>query len=264
MVVIEQPGDRHATVRVIGRVRNGDGGRTILNPAGSVAFDGVSGAVLQMQRPKPDAPFATEQVHGVMESLHYARFDGWPMRWLYFLSGLLGTAMVATGTVLFAVKRRHKNGHEFGRATARVYRGIEALNVASVAGIALACIGYLYVNRLLTVEAPARALWEIRGFLLVWLGSLVHAALRPPRRAWVEQLAAAAVLCVALPLLNAATTGQHLLGYALAGDGQRLGVELTTVALGCVLGAAAWRTQRGWRNQAAAPARRASPGGARA
>lgn len=264
VVVIEQPGDRHATVRVIGRVRNGDGGRTILNPAGSVAFDGVSGAVLQMQRPEPEAPFATEQVHGVMESLHYARFGGWPMRWMYFVSGLLGTAMVATGTVLFAVKRRHRSGHEFGRVTARVYRGIEALNVAAVAGIALACIGYLYVNRLLPVETPARALWEIRGFLLVWLGSLVHAALRPPRRAWVEQLAASAVLCVALPLLNAATTGQHLLGYALAGDGQRLGVELTTVVLGGALGAAAWRTQRGWRNQAAAPARPASPGGARA
>jgi len=264
---IENAGDAHATMRIFGPRQPEEpttGPRVINNPPGMVVFDGVTGAVLHVQRTEPPAEFTTHHVHEVMDSLHLVRFGGWPMRWLYFVSGLLGTAMVATGTVLFAVKRRHKSGHEFGRATARVYRGIEALNVAAVAGIALACIGYLYVNRLLPVETPARALWEIRGFLLVWLGTLVHAALRPPRRGWVEQLAAAAVLCVALPLLNAATTGQHLLGYALAGDGQRLGVELVTVVLGCALGLAAWRTRCGWRSKVTAPARRAAPGEARA
>lgn len=263
-VVIEQPGDRHATVRVLGRLDDAGnaqsgGSRTILNPAASVAFDGVSGALLQLQRPEPDAPFSTEQVHGVMEALHYARFGGWPMRWLYFVSGLLGTAMVATGTVLFSVKRRQKSGQEFGGATARIYRAVDVLNVAAVAGICVACIGYLYANRLLPAEMPGRAVWEIRCFLGLWLAALVHAALRTHRSAWLEQLGAAALMCAALPLLNAATTGQHLAGYLLAGDGQRAGVELTALAFAAALGYAAWRVARGRRGRQAAPATQAAP-----
>ncbi|MET1115879.1 MAG: PepSY-associated TM helix domain-containing protein [Comamonas sp.] len=263
-LVVEQPGDRHATVRVLGRVDDEEHpARTLLNPAGSVAFDGVTGALLQLQRHEPDAPFATEQVHGVMESLHFARFGGWTMRWLYFFSGLVGTVMVATGTVLFAVKRRQKSGQEFGRATAAVYRCMEALGVASIAGICVACIAFFHANRLLPVELDARPQWEIRCFLWTWLATLIHAALRPTRRAWVEQLGAAAVLCLALPALNAATTGQHLLGYALAADWQRMSVELVALGLGLALGCAAWRTQRGWRGKAAAQPRR-SAGEARA
>ena len=261
-LVVEQPGDRNATVRVLGRVDDDEHpSRSILNPAGSVAFDGVTGAMLQLQRHDADAAFATEQVHGVMESLHFARFGGWTMRWLYFISGLVGTVMVATGTVLFAVKRRQKSGHEFGAATAVVYRGIEALGVASVAGICVACIAYFHANRLLPADLDGRVQWEIRAFLWVWLATLVHAALRPTQRAWVEQLGAAAVLCLALPWLNAATTGQHLLAYALAADWQRMSVELVALGLGLALGAAAWRTQRGWRAKpVAAPRRQAASG----
>lgn len=262
-LVVEQPGDRNATVRVLGRV-DGSAQRTLLNPAGSAAFDGVSGAMLQLQRHDAGAAFATEQVHGVMESLHFARFGGWTMRWLYFFSGLAGTLMVATGTVLFAVKRRQRSGQEFGKATAAVYRCFDALGVASVAGICVACIAFFYANRLLPVGMEARAQWEIRAFLWVWLATLAHAALRPPRSAWVEQLAAAALLCLALPWLNAATTGQHLLGYALASDWQRMSVELVALGLGLALGWAAWRTQRGWRARPVAPPRRSAAVEARA
>ena len=139
-LVIEQPGDRRMTVRVFGRMDIDGHSRSLQNGAGQVAFDGVTGAVLQVLRPEQAAVFSSEQLHGVIESLHYVRFGGWTMRWLYFLSGLLGTAMVVTGTVLFSVKRRQKSGPEFGRATAGIYRAIEALNVAAVAGICMACI----------------------------------------------------------------------------------------------------------------------------
>ena len=245
-VVIEQPGDGSAVVRVIGRPPEPGQARALHNPAGQVAFDGASGATLQLLRRAPDSPFEAGQVHGVMESLHYARFGGWPMRWLYFVSGVLGTIMVATGTVLFSIKRRHKRGQEFSLATARAYRAVEALNVAAVAGICVACIGYLYANRLLAVDLPGRAVWEVRCFLWLWLATLLHAALRPARAAWLEQLSGAAVLCLALPLLNAATTGQHLLGYAAQSDWQRASVELAALAFGALLGLAAWRTYQGW------------------
>jgi uncharacterized iron-regulated membrane protein len=163
--------------------------------------------------------------------LHVGGFGGWSIKWLYFLSGLMGTLMIATGLVLFTTKRRQKSLQEFGAATAAIYRLIEVLNIAAIAGSALACIGFFYANRLIPATLAGRSGWEIQVFFYLWLSSLLHAALRPAVTAWREQLAAAAVLCLLLPWLNWLSTGQQLFWYARQGDWQRAGVELT--ALGC-------------------------------
>jgi uncharacterized iron-regulated membrane protein len=231
MVVIEQPGDANTTVRVIGQPVTSGASRRLVNLPASVAFDGVSGAVLQVQVQAE----AANDLHAVMDSLHRVRFGGWGLKWLYFASGLLGTAMVATGLLLFSVKRRQKSAKEFGSATARIYRAIDALNVTAIAGITLASIAYFYANRLIPAELTGRADCEIRSFLAVWLASLLHALSRPALSAWLEQLGAAALLCLCLPLLNLWTTGQHLGLYVMAADAQRAGVELTALALGLLL-----------------------------
>ncbi len=111
----------------------------------------------------------------------------------------------------------------------------------------------------------ARASAEIRLFFVLWALCLLHALLRPVRRAWQEQLCALALLCLALPLLNAATTGQHLLLYLAQGDGVRAGVELTSIALGLLAAWAAWRHRLS--TPTSTPTRAAQPGrrhGARA
>lgn len=242
-VLVEQPGRSGMVVRVFGPADD-HRAATIAHTLSSVAFDGVTGAVIEVKTPRVNEPTSSADVHEVLKALHLVRFGGWSMKWLYFVSGLLGTAMMATGTILFCVKRRKKSEQEFGRATAGVYRVIEALNVAAIAGIALACIGYFYANRLLPVEWSDRALWEIRAFLWLWLATLLHALVRPFMRAWVEQLAAGAVLCLLLPLLNYLTTGQNLLAYATAGDGQRAGVELVALAFGVMLAVMARRARQ--------------------
>ncbi|WP_280192454.1 PepSY-associated TM helix domain-containing protein [Delftia sp. PS-11] len=241
MVVVEQPGDAAMLVRVHGTApQDGPG---LLMHAPQASFDGATGALLQAQL--AGGGKSASPVHGVLNALHLVTFGGWTMKWLYFASGLMGTAMVATGTVLFSVKRRKKSAMEFGACTPPIYRAIEVLNIAAVAGIALACIAYFWVNRLLPASLADRQHWEIRGFFGVWLATLAHAALRPAARAWLEQLACAALLCLLLPLLNLCTTGQHLGVYALAGDWQRAGVELAALALGLALSAMAWHVWRG-------------------
>ncbi|RZL07657.1 MAG: PepSY domain-containing protein, partial [Rubrivivax sp.] len=247
MVVVEQPGDRSALVRVMASKEGRASSGTILNPTGTVAYDGVSGAVLQVKKSESPAAFSTEQIHGVVEALHLVHFGGWAMKWLYFVSGLLGTAMISTGTILFMVKRRKKSELEFGAGTAAVYRVVEALNVTAMAGICVASIAFFYANRLLPAALPGRELWEVRAFLGVWALMGIHALLRSPARAWVEQFGVAAVLCLALPLLNAVTTGEHLVAYAARGDGQSLGVELTAIGCGLLMGYMAWRVRRKWR-----------------
>ena len=270
MLFVERPGDASLVVRVFARAGDTADTRTLLNPRASVAFD-ASGAVLERRGPDPAAAHAVRDAHHVVESLHVVAFGGWTMKWLYFVSGLVGTLMVATGVLLFSVKRRQRSAQEFGALTARVYRVVEALNVAALAGTVLASIAYLYANRLLPAGLAGRADWEIRAFLLVWLASALHALARQPARAWVEQLGCAAWLCLGLPLLNWATTGPGWWRYLAAADWQRAGVELVAMALGLLLAAAAWRTRRTWRSAAAgrrpaggAPAASAVPAAPRA
>ncbi|HEY0944916.1 MAG TPA: hypothetical protein VGD81_06595, partial [Opitutaceae bacterium] len=103
------------------------------------------------------------------------------------------------------------------------------------AGLPLACIGFLWSNRLLPIDLPGRAEWEVRCFLFVWGAGLLHAFVRRPARAWAEQLAAAGALCLLLPLLDALTAGAHLRAAIDAGDTVYLGLEALIVALGLAL-----------------------------
>jgi uncharacterized iron-regulated membrane protein len=184
-----------------------------------------------------------KRAHGVLATLHRADFGGWTVKWLWFLCGLAGCLMIATGLILFSQKRARRGGKEFGRATARVYRLIEALNVASVAGMALASIAYFWANRIIPADFPGRAEMEIRVFLLVWAVTPIHALLRPAC-AWAEQLGLTAFLCLALPLVNLATTGDWLGAYAARGEWTSFGVEVVALVIGLSLAFAAWRAAR--------------------
>ncbi|NNA89183.1 PepSY-associated TM helix domain-containing protein [Pseudomonas gessardii] len=202
------------------------GNRIELTKGQSMLFDGVSGEVLR--QPAVSRPSLLTQK--VMAGLHFAQFGGYAMRWLYFACGLASCAMLATGVVLFTVKRRRRHDGE-GAVGALLYHLAERLNVAVVAGLMVACVALLWANRLLPVELAQRGSWEVRVFFLVWLLSLGHAIVRPWRSAWREQLGLAAALCICLPGLN-------LLGES---RGDYFYLELTTLALGLLLAWPCWK-----------------------
>ncbi|WP_234086852.1 PepSY domain-containing protein [Azonexus sp. R2A61] len=244
-VVVNHAGDRSAAVRIFGRFDpEAETDRLVGRSNGSALFDGVSGETIDVQKPNTVRGGNVLQTQRTMNALHFVRFGGYPMKWLYFLSGMAGAAMLATGAILFMVKRRKKSANEFGGATPRVYRIIEALNVAAIAGLSLACIGFFWINRLLPLDVAQRGTREIVLFFALWLLTLVHAGLRPPLAAWREQLAAVATLCLALPLLNLATTGDWLFAALARGDGETAGVELTAIAFGLIFAAALRQLQR--------------------
>jgi hypothetical protein len=86
-----------------------------------------------------------------------------------------------------------------------------------------------------------------------WLAALVHAGLRPYRRAWIEQLTVAALLCLALPFASMAV-GAGLPITIGRGDWIRAGVDLTVLASGATLAAGAWMVWRKPRGPASARA----------
>ncbi|WP_454255833.1 PepSY domain-containing protein [Pseudomonas sp. Marseille-Q8238] len=202
------------------------GNRIELTKGQSMQFDGLSGAVLR----EPAVSRPSQLTQRVMAGLHFAQFGGYPMRWLYFICSLASCAMIATGVVLFTVKRRRRHDSE-GALGALLYHVAERLNVAVVAGLTLACVAFLWANRLLPVELAQRGGWEVRVFFLIWLASLGHAIVRPWLRAWREQLGLAALLCIALPLLN-------LQGVT---KGDYIWLEATAVAIGVLLAWSCWK-----------------------
>lgn len=233
-LVVDRPLDANARVTIY---PNSDQRVTYYRGEG-VTFDGVSGELRSTPRPESAAAVAT----GLMYGLHMGHFAGAPLRWLYFLCSLAGTAMVATGLLLWAVKRRRQHA-----ALERPHFGlrlVDSLNLATIAGICVATAVFFWANRLLPAELVGRSGWEVRAFFSAWGLALLHALLRPSRRGWVEQLVLAAALFCMLPLLNALTTGAHLGASLPAGDWVRAGFDLTALAAGLLLAWCAWRAGR--------------------
>ncbi|WP_198088288.1 PepSY domain-containing protein [Variovorax sp. E3] len=231
-VVIDHPGDAGARIGVYGWNGDDESLRRINANTGMAMFSAATGELQRMRLPGASEGGAAMLAQSTMGGLHMATFGGWGMKWLYFLCGLAGTAMMGTGAILFIVKRRQKHLGEFGGATARVYRLVEALNVAAIAGLAVACMGFLWANRLIPVDVAQRADWELRAFFAAWVLTLAHAFIRSPARAWREQLGALAALCLLLPVLDVLTTGDHLPAQVLRGDWESTGVALVAMAFG--------------------------------
>jgi hypothetical protein len=232
-LVVNNPGDVNASVNVVRA-----GSDLVVHDFGSsVSFSGTTGELLRVSG-EQSLPAA---IGGSFYGLHMGHFAGPVLRWLYFICGLAGTAMIGTGLVIWLGKRQLK--HAKTGVMPFELRLVEVLNIASMSGLMIAIAAFFWANRLLPVSFAERSDWEIQTFFIAWGLSLLHALLRRGRQGWVEQLSFAALLFVAIPLLNALTTSQHL-GTSLAkGDWAMAGFDLTCLASGLFLTWAAWKMQ---------------------
>lgn len=221
-MTVDHPGDTNAVITA--GALNED---QLTLSSQQIQFNAVTGEVLQKGvQMKPAA-----QTQRVLSGLHFAQFGGYATHWLYFLSGLVGTAMIGAGLILFTVKRRRQYAGD-NDVSARFLTFAEKMNIAAIMGPMLGSLAYLWSNRLLPADWADRAAWEIGAFFGIWLLSLLHAMLRPVQRAWLEQFSAIAVLCLALPLLNLLTSDQHLLLTLPNAEWTLAGVDLTVLAIG--------------------------------
>ncbi|WP_425032966.1 PepSY-associated TM helix domain-containing protein [Pelagibius sp.] len=203
-----------------------------------VTFDGTTGRIVAAT----DRNRWAAETQAVMYGLHIGRFAEPFVRLLYFVSSLAGTAMIATGLVLWVVKRCVKRDAPEKAGAGR--RLVEILNVGTIVGLPIAMAAFFWANRLLPVERASRADMEAGCFFLAWILAFIHPILRSSRRAWIEQLAFAAFLFSALPIVNAATTGSHLGATLPEGNWVLAGFDLTMLATGLLLGWIAWHVGR--------------------
>ncbi|HEX8610619.1 MAG TPA: PepSY-associated TM helix domain-containing protein [Telluria sp.] len=238
-ITVNHPNHANASVSV---TRAGERDLSYKQPA--MQFDGVSGTRLASAGEQLAPPAAT---HGVMYGLHVARFAEPLLRALFFMSGLAGYAMVATGAILWAVKSRQTQAKAL-KAGARVRFGtrlVEALNIGAIAGLPIAIACYFWANRLLPIGMDKRPENEIAVFFAVWGACALLAQIKPDRAMWRLQLAAGALLFGAIPLLNAFTTSSHLGVTLFNGPSAVAWFDITVLALGLLLGYGALRLGRG-------------------
>lgn len=230
---VTSPGAANAVIDI--RQRDG---RRLSNDTPALRYDMVSGRLLQES---PSAGGATA-TRGVMYGLHLARFADWGLRALFFLSGLAGCLMVASGVVLWAVKERPK--HAKSGRTGFGLRLVDALNIGAVAGLPIAFAAYFLGNRLLPLDMAARADAEVSVFFQAWGAALLAAFVWPKRMMWAWQLYLGAALFALLPVVNALTTHVHLGVTLRSGDWVLAGFDLTMLAFGAMLAMCGWRMQR--------------------
>ncbi|PYE19838.1 putative iron-regulated membrane protein [Paraburkholderia silvatlantica] len=225
---ISNPGDDTATIQVDRQTHD-----LVPGAGNSLTFNAISGALVQTSPAPNAAATAATAVFG----LHQARFARPELRWLLFLCGLAGTAMVATGLLLWTAKRkRNLLNPEYG---SRGFKLVETLNVAVIAGYPASTAAYFWANRLLPLSIPSRANAEVLCAFACWGAVLAWSVRRPKRRAWIEVLGATAFLYLALPFVNAGTASRGTLANLLQGDVLYLAFDGVTLALGVFFAACA-------------------------
>ncbi|MDR6712693.1 putative iron-regulated membrane protein [Pseudomonas hunanensis] len=233
-IQVQNPGD--STARVTFAQSAAD--HVAYRRSANWTFDGVTGELVREGTPESAAMLTAFSFAG----LHMGNFAGPWLRWLYFIFGIAGTAVIGTGLVMWLGKRQLK--HAKSASMPGELRLVEVLNIASMSGLLLGVAAFFWANRLLPVALEGRADWEVNAFFLAWALSVPHAVLRPGRKAWGEQLALGALAFALLPLLNAVVTGQGLDQSITAGDWVMAGFDLTALGTGLFLAWAAGKMLR--------------------
>lgn len=205
-----------------------------------IVFDAKDGSV--KAEPPIVQPSATNAIYNVLTATHMGRFAGPMTRWFLFLSGLLGTVMVGTGLALWVVKRLPER-KKLGR-TPFGHKLVEKTNIAVIAGLGLATASYFWLNRLIPADMTGRMSWEINGFFLVWLASLLYAVVRPTRKVWIEQCILVTAMFAFLPVLNVMTGGSGLVSSISNGQWAIAGFDLAMLIIAVIFAAIAYRLQQ--------------------
>ncbi|EDQ01208.1 hypothetical protein KT99_16971 [Shewanella benthica KT99] len=196
-VVISAPHDSNSRISFY---RNN--GQLVTDKRTQMVFSGVTGELISMS---PVEESATHATYDTLMSLHTARFAGYFLRGFFFICGLMGCAMIATGALLWAVKIRQKQQKQIskGKTASLGLRLVEGLNLTFIAGLPLATSVFFYANRMLPLELPGRAQWEADCFFIT-LGLVgLLACFTRSLSSWRLVLSLGGLGLIFLPLLNA-------------------------------------------------------------
>ncbi|MFY0640474.1 MAG: PepSY domain-containing protein [Bermanella sp.] len=189
----------------------------------------------------PHSQSASKKLYQVLTELHEGNFAGIALRWLYFISGLMGVGMIATGMMLWAVKRREK-AQRIGTQDSGLAL-VEYSNIGIIVGLPIAIAVYFWANRIIPLDMANRESWEINSLFIAWLIMLISPFVLAKKMTiqalWVKQLLLASALYLSLPILNAVTSDKNIVAAALQGDWVIVSFDLTMILFGLMFAYAA-------------------------
>lgn len=159
-----------------------------------LVFNATTGKLLENTR--NDSAIAT--LNAGVYGLHMARFAEPVLRFALFFSGILGCAMIASGLLLWSLKRQMQKKSDrfhFG------YYLVNRLNITMIIGLPIAMLAYLYANRLIHIPVGTTN-YEIYIFFSIWLSSFILACLTPQQHLWKTQLKILICAAFMLPLID--------------------------------------------------------------
>jgi hypothetical protein len=148
---------------------------------------------------------------------------------MYFISGIMGSIMIATGLILWSEKRKKSfisQGSKLGN------RLVDLLNIGFILGLPIAVASFFASNRLLPIMLTDRADIEIHCFFSGWILTLLYSVFRGIQNSWQELSILDGGLFLALPLLSIFTTQRHLLSYQIEQDLTLLLIDLFFIIVG--------------------------------
>ncbi|MPW44774.1 PepSY-associated TM helix domain-containing protein [Acinetobacter guerrae] len=177
---------------------------TITGNKPQITFDATTGKQLAATRNDSAIAALSFGVYG----LHMATFAQPILRLAFFFSGVLGCFMIASGLLLWSLKRQiqnKSNTFHFGHYL------VDRLNVATFVGLPIAMLAYMYSNRFVELR-PDMPNYEIYTFFTVWLSSFILALLTKKQWLWRSQLSVFVLVAIALPFFNVVyLTQNHLI-----------------------------------------------------
>ena len=172
---------------------------------------------------------AIATLNASMYGLHMARFAEPVLRLGLFFSGILGCAMIASGLLLWSLKRQMQ------KKSVRFHLGhylVNRLNITIIIGLPLAMLGYLYANRFISIPVGAPN-YEIYSFFSIWLGSFILACVTPQQDIWRMQLKLLICAAFIIPLIDIyyLVSQQYVDSFATYWPFLRIDLMLWTLAL---------------------------------
>lgn len=188
-ITIKQPNTQLAKITLTQLKDN-----SITRNQAQLILNAATGKLLENTRNESVIATLNAGVYG----LHMARFSEPTLRLGLFFSGILGCAMIASGLLLWSLKRQmQKKSERFHIG----YYLVNRLNITMIIGLPIAMLGYLYANRFINIPAGAPN-YEIYSFFSIWLGSFLLACLTPKQHVWKIQLKILILTAFMLPLIN--------------------------------------------------------------
>jgi len=169
------------------------------------------------------------RVYDLFEHLHEGLFANIYLRWLYFLFGLLGAGMVATGMILWIKKKKKPSQSDKNLVMISI---VERINIGVILGLPIAIAGYFWANRLLPLNIEHRIDWEVHSFFIALLASIGFSLFRSIKKIWANLLWFTAIVYMLLPLLNLVTTEHNIVSSIQKNDWLMLGFDLSMIFFG--------------------------------